>query len=918
MVSPRQLIWPGSPQAPPTRPHAATARPPTQGPWSATATLEGGRTLAVPGQTPTRTTQLNFKDSGLWNDNEWTYETEFPRPAAVGAAALLVFDGAEAVPCSALRRALGAAEGMVLAEPLARLPLPPGIKMGAVVSLNGADLGTATNQFLRYAFHLDTAQLRQTNLLRVRFPLGLSTGGRFMACSGGWDWAPYSNTFEGKAHTFSKGIWKRAYLVTVAQGAAAVTHVVPLVFYSGVPPTSRLDPGGHAPFLVESPLSSVVTSVFHPRAAPYPSMGKKPELPALLGEWGGSNSTEVDLPPGNSNTTVTILAKPDNVDLWWPLGCGHQPLYGINVSLSHGSGEGGTTVTASRRIGFRTAYLTTGNDTDPLHTLHRKGLAGFELWQAGFRHARDDVQGQWDGHMEQMEGRATADSHRQVVQSAADAGMNMLRLWGGGIYQYEAWYDACDELGVMVYHDMMHAQRHRSAPTVSSTVSALGCPGPESLPAVSPSEAEYRHQVRRLSHHPSIVMWDGCNECHHLGLSTSFVLPAVVKEDWSRVVWPSSPSEGWTGGVDRLKPKSSPQLFLKNTDPAIVEAHGPYLQGGPGGIDSGGGHPRAAQMPLKIFNTSSINGPEYPSIFASEFGASVYSSFESMASTLDPSHWGIRGGARSGLGLLYERNYGCETTISAYFGGSESDFQEEVIEWMRMVNSFGTIIWQLNEIWPTGGWGSLEYGSPQPGHVIGGRWKPLHYLLASSGFKVFSPADSVPNLAIKEIFATCGEPADGSSCPSDAKHLCKQVNASTTGKWCLAKNDSPFPFAGHIEVSAVKFSSGKSSVLSKLRLDMKPGPGATVVFEVPWNPAKVDDTTHILVTTIYTSGGTVSSQNFIPQAPPRALGLPDADVSLVVSDSVNPDGSVDVAVSTDATALFVTLTTLAAGHFDSN
>ena len=65
------------------------------------------------------------------------------------------------------------------------------------------------------------------------------------------------------------------------------------------------------------------------------------------------------------------------------------------------------------------------------------------------------------------------------------------------------------------------------------------------------------------------------------------------------------------------------------------------------------------------------------------------------------------------------------------------------IETRRGTNEFGTIIWQLNEIWPTGGWGSLEYGTPVEGQVIGGRWKPLHYFLRASVFA--------------DVMATCGE-----------------------------------------------------------------------------------------------------------------------------------------------------------------
>ena len=68
----------------------------------------------------------------------------------------------------------------------------------------------------------------------------------------------------------------------------------------------------------------------------------------------------------------------------------------------------------------------------------------------------------------------------------------------------------------------------------------------------SSERAEMDYQVKRLSHHPSIAMWDGCNECGGGGLYESFVMPTVASLDFSRPTWPSCPAPGWTGGVDQL------------------------------------------------------------------------------------------------------------------------------------------------------------------------------------------------------------------------------------------------------------------------------------------------------------------------------------------------------------------------------
>ena len=125
-------------------------------------------------------------------------------------------------------------------------------------------------------------------------------------------------------------------------------------------------------------------------------------------------------------------------------------------------------------------------------------------------------------------GRLDAEAHRILVKSSADGGMNTLRVWGGGIFYPTAFYDACDEYGVLVYHDMQYAS------------TGGGAHGPI---ATATQEAELRHQIRRLSHHPAIVLWDGNNEIpvnawQPSGVFASFVMTIVAQEDQSRAVWP--------------------------------------------------------------------------------------------------------------------------------------------------------------------------------------------------------------------------------------------------------------------------------------------------------------------------------------------------------------------------------------------
>ncbi len=169
---------------------------------------------------------------------------------------------------------------------------------------------------------------------------------------------------------------------------------------------------------------------------------------------------------------------------------------------------------------------------------------------------------------------------------------------------------------------------------------------------------------------------------------------------------------------------------------------------------------------------------------------SSFPSFESMHASVGVDNWGLHGSPTKpshcflvfenlnecvGPNIISQRNYPCDRHIKAYFGDvdlvttGKVPFQKQLLQcmlsqalWMkgqieilRSINSFGSLIWQLNENWPTGGWGAVEYGSYQDevGQVVGGRWKPLMHLLERFLFR--------------DVFASCGidtDVADGSRC----------------------------------------------------------------------------------------------------------------------------------------------------------
>jgi len=220
--------------------------------------------------------------------------------------------------------------------------------------------------------------------------------------------------------------------------------------------------------------------------------------------------------------------------------------------------------TASRKVGFRFAVIVTGNDTDPQYVQESKDADGSSGAGMFFRVNGAAIYARGANMIptEELDGRMNSTALEQTVISARDGGFNIMRVWGGGIFKPQVWYDACDKLGILVYHDLQYAQSGHS-PNKTAT-----------------QADEYRHQIRRLGYHPSIVLIDGCNECAVIigtptGIYASFSLAIVAEEDKSRAIWPSCPSAGWSHGVNRLTgaPNDSPQGLV----PAAYESQSQRL-----------------------------------------------------------------------------------------------------------------------------------------------------------------------------------------------------------------------------------------------------------------------------------------------------------------------------------------------------
>jgi hypothetical protein len=298
---------------------------------------------------------------------------------------------------------------------------------------------------------------------------------------------------------------------------------------------------------------------------------------SVLGGWPGAVAVSTKVVAGSTRATVSLPASQTlGARLWQPNGHGEQVRYNLTATFTPSTPSASSAAApsvATRLIGFRHIAMVTVDDTDPAIVAKAPSQDGTGSLTMMFRVNGAPLYARGGNKipMELLDGRMSAVAHRRLVQSAAEGNFNMLRIWGGAIFEPRAFYDAADEFGVLLYHDMQLTRGETSLTT----------------PQVK-SELEY--QVKRLSHHPSIAMWDGCNECGGMGEFMNFVMPVVASVDSSRPIWPSCPAPGWISGVDRLSARPNGKKLLTGSGgagqsigegrpkgfPFNMEGHGPY------------------------------------------------------------------------------------------------------------------------------------------------------------------------------------------------------------------------------------------------------------------------------------------------------------------------------------------------------
>ncbi|PNS18237.1 hypothetical protein CAC42_7606 [Sphaceloma murrayae] len=478
----------------------------------------------------------------------------------------------------------------------------------------------------------------------------------------GWDWGPVLNTC---------GPWREVRLETYH---ARVSDI-------------RVD------YEVAATLSAVSGSIL---VTVEGASGKTVEVTAATFE--GDKTVFKGTAEVSSDGTARMDFHINDPKLWYPHGYGDQVLYNIKAIVSGSDVE---LDAASRRIGFRKAELIQRRDEIGKSFFFR--VNGIDVFCGGSDWIPADS----------FTPRITKDRYQQWLQMMVDGYQVMIRIWGGGIWEEDAFYDICDELGVLVWQDFM-----------------FGCGNYPAFPAIRKSiEEECVGQVKRLRHHPSIVIYAGNNEDYQVQETYKLTYDYEDKnpENWLKTNFPA-------------------RYIYEKILPDVVAAHAPHVPYHPGSpwgdgkISSdqtvGDMHQwnvwHGTQEKYQIFDT--LGGR-----FNSEFGMEAFPHMDTIRwYVTDPKqlypqsrmldfHNKADGHERRIATYLVE-NFRTETELEKFVHLTQLSQAEALMfgyrgwrrQWGQGRHCGGALVWQLNDCWPVTSWSIVDYFQ---------RKKPAYYAM---------------------------------------------------------------------------------------------------------------------------------------------------------------------------------------------
>ncbi|XP_043916993.1 beta-mannosidase [Protopterus annectens] len=580
-----------------------------------------------------------------------------------------------------------------------------GMDTVATIILNDVTVGKTNNMFLRYVFDI-TNLVKEDNFIQVAFLSAISYASQQSAahtaytvppecpppvqkgechvnfirkeqCSFSWDWGPSFPT---------QGIWRDIRIE--AYNICTLTYLTVTPFYVKNDHQWGLEIEAFFEVVCSESVDSNATISI-------------PELKT-------KETQKIKLLPGESSSVLRVTVdKNIPVDLWWPNGHGNQTGYNMMVQFYF---DENYIIERSTKVYFRTVELVQENITGSPGLSFYFKINDLPIFLKGSNWIPADS----------FQERVTTFSLERLLQSAVDANMNALRVWGGGIYEQEEFYNRCNELGIMIWQDFMFACA--LYPTDKDFIESV--------------RAEVTHQIRRLKSHPSIIIWSGNNENE-----------AAIAKNWYNI---SSHKQIYTNDyvtlyvnniqeIVQAKDKSRPYITSSptNGEESVQEhwiAENPYDN-------------RYGDTHYYNYTKDCWNWTEFPKTrFASEYGFQSWPSFNTLQKISIPEDWSyysalsehrqhhLKGNKemmsqaeihyhlpqsadpvqnfKDMVYLTQVMQAQCIKVQTEFYRRSRS----EIVN--KLGHTMGALYWQLNDIWQAPSWASIEYG---------GKWKMLHY-----------------------------------------------------------------------------------------------------------------------------------------------------------------------------------------------
>lgn len=516
----------------------------------------------------------------------------------------------------------------------------------------------------------------------------------------GWDWGP---------RLVTSGIWRPVYI-----RAWSDLRINDVFIEQKEVGAGRAVIAGHVELDADKDMDGVLVTITDEATG------------RVLGEW------QADLKRGTNRVTVDfVLHKPK---LWWSNGLGEPFLYRFRTDIIAG---GELLDSKTERVGIRSLKVVHQPDKDG-HTFYIE-LNGRPVFAKGANYIPSD----------NFLPCVTPENYKRTILDAAGVNMNMLRVWGGGIYENDVFYDLCDEYGIMIWQDFMFA---------CSMYPAEGA-------LLDNIHQEAVDNVKRLRNHACIALWCGNNECQDAWLG-----------------W------GWKCEIERQNKEYADKIWAQYrqqyhvTLPGVVREYAPgtfywpsspfAFEGEMSGTTDGDRHYWSVwhgKAPISDYDSEK-------SRFFSEYGFQSFPEFESVKRYAPyPEDWDIRsevmmshqrgGDHANGLIETYLLNeYKKPRDFRAFLYMNhvlQGDAIKTAIESHRrqMPYNMGTLFWQHNDCWPVASWASRDYY---------GRWKAQHYyvrkayddILISSvvegdDLKVYAVSDRLENTSGRLQLQVC-------------------------------------------------------------------------------------------------------------------------------------------------------------------